>query len=203
MSAIHTEEVRHRIHPASRSQHREKQTAKKKSGDGIGSLGALYINALAIAHEAVARYREFATHVADRGIEQIFIFVGAFGSETAAGLAARLKHILFAGHPEGRKPRECYAIEPLFPAPQRGAASRFQALLLIVYPLALLPLVLAYLARSVFESELVFWGLVGFAAVVGAVVYWISMESAVGAAHNRREALLAELSGGEGPVAAQ
>jgi ABC-2 type transport system permease protein len=86
---------------------------------------------------------------------------------------------------------------------QGGAASRFQALLLIVYPLALLPLVLAYVARSVFDNDLIFWGLVVFAAAVGAVVYWISMESAVAAAQGRREALLAELSGGEGPVAAQ
>ena len=38
MSVIHTEEARHEIHPASRSLHRERQAAKKKSGNGIGSL---------------------------------------------------------------------------------------------------------------------------------------------------------------------
>jgi hypothetical protein len=38
------------------------------------------------------------------------------------------------------------------------------------------------------------------AAVVGAIVYWIAMESAVVTAQKRREQILAELSRGEGPV---
>ena len=71
MSVIHAEEARHRIHPASRSLHREEQAVKKKSGNGIGSLGALYVHGLAIAQEAIARYREFAAHAADHGNDAV------------------------------------------------------------------------------------------------------------------------------------
>ncbi len=71
MSVIHTEEARHGIHPVSGSLHREKHAVKKKSSNGIGSLGALHVHALAIAHEAIARYREFAAHVADHGNDEL------------------------------------------------------------------------------------------------------------------------------------
>lgn len=83
---------------------------------------------------------------------------------------------------------------------QGGASSRFQALIFVFYPLALLPVFLAYMARYTFDSEPVFYALLAFAAVLGAVVYWIAMESAVGAAHRRREILIAELTRSEGPL---
>ena len=86
---------------------------------------------------------------------------------------------------------------------QGGAASRMQALIFLFYPIALLPVTLAFWARSVFESQLIFALILGFAAVLGGVVYWISMESAVGAAVERREKLLMELSRSEGPVATE
>ena len=85
---------------------------------------------------------------------------------------------------------------------QGGASSRFQALIMILYPLSLLPVLLAYLARYGFDSELAFYLVLGFAAVIGGVVYWIAMESAVTAAQVRREQIIHELSSGDGPVTA-
>jgi len=82
-----------------------------------------------------------------------------------------------------------------------GASGRFQALVFILYPLALLPVFLAYLARYAFASQLAFGAVLAFAGVLGCVVYWIALDSAVGTAGRHRERILQELSGGEGPVA--
>jgi hypothetical protein len=84
---------------------------------------------------------------------------------------------------------------------QGGAASRMQALIFVFYPIALLPVSLAFWARYVFGSQLIFSLILAFAAGLGAVVYWIAMESAVQAAVQRREKILMELSRTEGPVA--
>lgn len=86
---------------------------------------------------------------------------------------------------------------------QGGAANRFQGLLFVVYPIALLPVVLAYVARYAFDSQLVFWVVLSFAAALGAAFYWVALDSAVNTAWQRREALLGELARGEGPVAVQ
>jgi ABC-2 type transport system permease protein len=85
---------------------------------------------------------------------------------------------------------------------QGGASNRFQALVFVLYPLALLPVFLAYVARSMLSSMFVFWILIGLAAVIGVALYWIAFESAVATAVRRRESILQELSKGEGPVAA-
>lgn len=71
MSVTYAEEVRCEVQPASRSLHREMQAGKGKPGSGIDSVGTLHVHALAIAHEAIARYREFATHVADHGNDEL------------------------------------------------------------------------------------------------------------------------------------
>jgi ABC-2 type transport system permease protein len=84
---------------------------------------------------------------------------------------------------------------------QGGSASRLQALIFLFYPVALLPVFLAFWARQVFGSELIFSVILVFAAILGVVVYWIAMESAVRAVVERREKILMELSGSEGPVA--
>ena len=83
---------------------------------------------------------------------------------------------------------------------QGGAASRWQALVFVFYPLALLPIFLAYVARAVLDSEAVFAGVLCFAAVLGGVVYKIAMDSAVQTAAKRREEILGELARTEGPV---
>ncbi|HVN06355.1 MAG TPA: hypothetical protein VMT86_18160 [Bryobacteraceae bacterium] len=90
--------------------------------------------------------------------------------------------------------------------PQRvssgGAAGRTQGLLFLLYPIALLPVAFAYLARYAFRSQLAFDVVLACAAALGAAIYVISMESAVSSARHRREMIIAELSSGEGPLAA-
>ena len=82
----------------------------------------------------------------------------------------------------------------------RGASRSKAALTMLLLPLGLLPLVLAYWGRHVFRSEAVFFLLVGLAAAIGAVVYWVALDSAVEMAYERREAIINDLSTGEGPV---
>jgi ABC-2 type transport system permease protein len=84
---------------------------------------------------------------------------------------------------------------------QGGASSRFQALAFLLYPLSLIPVFLAYLARYAFNSEIVFSLVLAFAAVIGVAVYWIAMDSAVHSAIARREKIIQDLSQGEGPIA--
>lgn len=83
---------------------------------------------------------------------------------------------------------------------QGGAASRMQGLIFLFYPVALLPVGLAFWARHVFESESIFYVLLSFAAIIGAIFYWIAMDSAVAAAVQRREKIITELSRSDGPV---
>jgi ABC-2 type transport system permease protein len=84
-----------------------------------------------------------------------------------------------------------------------GGTGRAQGLLFLLYPIALLPVFLAYLARYAFDNQGVFFGILAFAAALGVAIYWMAMESAVSAAHSRRETILAELSRGEGPMLAE
>jgi ABC-2 type transport system permease protein len=86
---------------------------------------------------------------------------------------------------------------------QGGASGRFQALVVLLYPASLIPVFLAYLARYAFDSELVFSLVLAFAAVIGGVLYWIAMDSAVQTAARKRERIVQDLSTGEGPVASE
>lgn len=81
-----------------------------------------------------------------------------------------------------------------------GGAGRFQTLVLIFYPLALLPVGMAYLARYAFDSETVFRTVLGVALLAGVVIYRATLKSAAETANKRREAILQALSTGEGPV---
>lgn len=83
---------------------------------------------------------------------------------------------------------------------QGGVPGRFQALMLVVYPIALIPAGLAYLARYAFSSQTAFYLVLASAAALGAAVYRVAMDSAVEAASRKRELFLAELSRGESPV---
>jgi ABC-2 type transport system permease protein len=85
-------------------------------------------------------------------------------------------------------------------ASRGGGSGRFQMLSLVFYPLALLPVALAYLARYAFDSDAVFRAAMVVAAVVGAVIYKAALNSAVSTAGRKREAILQTLSAGEGPV---
>jgi hypothetical protein len=75
--------------------------------------------------------------------------------------------------------------------------------LLLFYPLALLPVILAYVARWALKSELAFLAVLAVAAAIGGVVYWIGLNSAVTAAGKKREELIMALTQGEGPVATE
>jgi hypothetical protein len=59
---------------------------------------------------------------------------------------------------------------------------------------------MAYWARAVFDSQIVFIGLLAVAAIVGAVFYWVGLDSAVAASARDREKMLMELSKADGPI---
>ena len=69
MSVTNFEEARHEIRFAARSPNWEKQAVS--SGHGVGPASVPHSHALAIAHEATARYREFAAHMADHGHDEL------------------------------------------------------------------------------------------------------------------------------------
>jgi ABC-2 type transport system permease protein len=81
-----------------------------------------------------------------------------------------------------------------------GSRGGFQGFLFLLYPVALLPVVLAYLARYAFSSQLAFVAILALAAVIAAVLYKISLDSAVAAAASKREILMQELTKGDGPL---
>ncbi len=84
---------------------------------------------------------------------------------------------------------------------QGEASGRFQGLLFVLYPLALLPVGLAYLARYALDSQLAFLAMLAIAAIMGGVFYWTATQSAVATAIARREQIVQELSRSDGPVA--
>jgi ABC-2 type transport system permease protein len=81
-----------------------------------------------------------------------------------------------------------------------AAGARMQAMLMLLFPVTLIPVALAYLARYAFESEWAFFAVLLFGALLGGVLYWFSMGSAVKAAANRTEQIIAALSQGDGLV---
>lgn len=81
-----------------------------------------------------------------------------------------------------------------------AAGARMQALLMLLFPVALAPIALAYLARYAFGSEWAFFGVLLLAALLGGIAYWYSMEAAVKAAEQRKEQIIAALSQGEGLI---
>jgi ABC-2 type transport system permease protein len=83
---------------------------------------------------------------------------------------------------------------------QGGASSRFQGLVFLLYPAALLPVFLAYLARYALHSQIAFYAVLSLAAVLGGGLYRMATESAVHTATARREQIVQELSRGDGPV---
>jgi len=82
-----------------------------------------------------------------------------------------------------------------------NAAGRLQAMLLVIYPVAFIPVAIAYLARHVFESEWSFFGVLLFDAVAGFITYRISLDSAARAADRMKEQMIANLSVGANPIA--
>ena len=83
-----------------------------------------------------------------------------------------------------------------------GASGRVQAILFLIYPIAFVPVGLAYLARYAFASEAAFFGVLAVDAAIGAVVYKLSLDSSVVAAEELKEQMVTALSRGEGPITA-
>ncbi len=84
-----------------------------------------------------------------------------------------------------------------------NAAGRVQAMLVVIYPIGFVPAGFAYLARWAFDAhaDLAFFGVLAFDALVGIVIYKLALDAAVAAAEDRKEQMIAALSGGEGPIA--
>jgi ABC-2 type transport system permease protein len=78
--------------------------------------------------------------------------------------------------------------------------NKIQALSIWAAPILLLPIVLAYWARAVFDSELVFGGVLLIAAIVGGIFYVMGLDSAANSAVKGREAMLMQLSQADGPL---
>jgi ABC-2 type transport system permease protein len=91
------------------------------------------------------------------------------------------------------------AVNPV-KAMKTAAQSRSQALMMLAFPLTLVPVVVAYLARYAFDTEWAFFAVLLFGCVVGVLVYSYSMQSALKAAEDRREQIIGALSSGEGPI---
>jgi len=82
-----------------------------------------------------------------------------------------------------------------------SAAGRVQAMLFGIYPVALAPVGLAYLARYAFDSQAAFYGVLALDAIGGFILYRVALDSAVQAAERFREEMIAALSAGDGPIA--
>ncbi len=63
-----------------------------RSSEPVGSLGALQSHALAMEHEAVTRYREFATHMADCGWEELAALFRGLADAKAEQTSERASH---------------------------------------------------------------------------------------------------------------
>lgn len=81
-----------------------------------------------------------------------------------------------------------------------GASGRMQAMLMVAFPVALIPVALAYLARYAFDTEWAFFAVLVGGAGLGALVYSYSTSSAVQASEDRKEQIIRALSQGEGPI---
>jgi ABC-2 type transport system permease protein len=83
-----------------------------------------------------------------------------------------------------------------------GASGRVQAILFLIYPIAFVPVGLAYLARYAFASEAAFFAVLALDLAIGAVAYKLSLDSAVAAVNQLREQMVTALSRGDGPITA-
>ena len=81
-----------------------------------------------------------------------------------------------------------------------ASSGRTQAVLMLTFPLALTPVLLAYLARYAFNSEWAFFAVLLAGLMLGGVVYSYSMGTAVKTAEQRKEEIMTVLGQGEGPI---
>lgn len=86
------------------------------------------------------------------------------------------------------------------PEKMNQMTNKVQALSIWTAPFLLLPIGLAYWARAVIGSEIVFGGVLLIAAAIGGIFYKVGLDSAVSAADHGRESMLMQLSRSDGPV---
>jgi ABC-2 type transport system permease protein len=152
-------------------------------GKNLASLVFIYLESLILTAAVLA----FHVGVDGAQVVETFLVIGVCSLYMLA-----MGNIASVQYPRGLNPER---------VSQGGASSRFQALVLLLYPLCLIPVALAYLARYAFSSELIFYLVLLMAASIGAIVYWIALDSAVATAASSRERIIAELSSADGPVA--
>jgi len=80
------------------------------------------------------------------------------------------------------------------------SAGGVQVLLMFLLPLVFIPAALAYFARWAFGSELAFFGVLGVMGAIGAMVYWVALDSTAEYADKHREAIVTALAAGQGPI---
>lgn len=83
---------------------------------------------------------------------------------------------------------------------QGGSGRTLNMVLFLVFPIALLPIGLAYWARYAFQSETAFFACLTLALVIGGILYWVALDSASHKAGRQQEKIIADLSQGEGPL---
>lgn len=84
--------------------------------------------------------------------------------------------------------------------PFRNQGSRVQWMALVAFPVACLPVVLAYLARFAFDREAAFFGVLAVFAISGVYVYELALESAVRQGERNRERVIEALSRRDGVI---
>lgn len=89
---------------------------------------------------------------------------------------------------------------PMDPDKMNQMSGKLQALTTFLAPFLLIPIVLAYVARAILGSQLVFAGVMLVAIVLGGIVYYVCLDSAVETANRRREEMLNVLSRFDGPI---
>lgn len=83
---------------------------------------------------------------------------------------------------------------------KRSSATRFQAMLLVLYPLLSLPFVFAYYAQYVWEAAWAFYFVLFLTAITAALAYGLSLERCLSAMSQQKEKILSQLSHGAGPM---
>jgi len=71
--------------------------------------------------------------------------------------------------------------------------------MLLLFPVIIAPVGLAYLAAWFLQSRALFYGILGLDALAGAACYYFATRAAVAAAETRMEEFLTALGQGAGP----
>jgi ABC-2 type transport system permease protein len=81
-----------------------------------------------------------------------------------------------------------------------SSSGKMQGLYMLAYPALMAPVGLAYLARYAFDTSTAFYAVLGSAFVIALMTYWVSFGTALEAADEKRESILAQLSRGREPI---